>query len=388
MKKKIKVLHVIGGGEFGGAEQYLITLLRNMDRQDFHIVVACLFGAPLAGRLAAEGFPHRVFPMAGKLDLKVIFRLSDYIKENCFDIVHTHGVRANLVGRLAARKAGIKNIVTTIHSNLEYDYPRKLDLYVNKISEKLTLPLTKHFITVSEDLAGYVCEKYGISKRRVSVIYNGLELNKYFFSEAKRAQIRKQFKIADNETLLAVISRLHPVKGHSILFYAFEQLVRDFPFLKLLIVGTGPEKKRLEEQARELGIAGNVIFAGFRKDIPEVLTAVDIVVQPSLSEGFGLSIIEAMAMEKPVVASAVGGVPEIIKNRVNGLLVPPGDPIALSEAITSVLELPGLARELARTGRETVEKKFTAEAMARKTAEVYEKLVRRRARKMQRGKKA
>lgn len=181
---------------------------------------------------------------------------------------------------------------------------------------------------------------------------------------------------------------MHPVKGHSILFYAFEQLVRDFPFLKLLIVGTGPEKKRLEEQARELGIAGNVIFAGFRKDIPEVLTAVDIVVQPSLSEGFGLSIIEAMAMEKPVVASAVGGVPEIIKNRVNGLLVPPGDPIALSEAITSVLELPGLARELARSGRETVEKKFTAEAMARKTAEVYEKLVRRRARKMQRGKKA
>lgn len=378
--QKIRVLHVIGGGEFGGAEQHLLTLLKNINRQEFDVEAACLFAAPLAGLLNQANIKHRVFPMASKKDFKVISRLAEYIKEREFDILHTHGVRANLIGRLAARKAGVQNVVTTVHSVLEYDYPNKLDLWINKTSEKLTSRFTKHFIAVSDSLAEYVREAFGVGKRKVTTIHNGLELHKYS-PRGDSSAVKKKLGIGEEEVVLGVVSRLHPVKGHRILFYAFQTLIKEFPFLRLLVVGTGPDKDPLLQKADELGIAKYVIFTGFTKDVIQMYEAMDIVVQPSLSEGFGLTAIEAMAMGRPVVASKVGGLQEIIKDRSNGLLFTAGDPVALADAVISLLELPGRARELARAGRETVEKHYSAKGMAQKTEEVYSKMVRRQKRR-------
>ncbi len=385
MKKKTKILQVIGGGEFGGAEQHLMTLLRNFDKDHYEVEVACLFAAPLAGRLAKERFPHKVFPMTSKRDFKVISSLAEYLQQGKFDIVHTHGVRANLVGRLAAKRAGLKAVVTTVHSVLEFDYPRKLDLWINKVSERLTVRYTKQFIAVSEDIAKYIVEKYRVSKRKVSVVHNGLELSKYLSADGGR--VRKEFGLTDDHLVLSVISRLHPVKGHTIMFYALQHVIKAYNFVRLLVVGSGPEKENLEKIVDELGLAKYVIFTGFRRDIPDVLSATDILVQPSISEGFGLTVIEGMAMNRPVIASAVGGIPEIIKDRFNGLLVTPGDPIALSDAIISLVELPGRTAELVKAGRETVLRSFTAEKMARNTEQVYAKLVSRHTRTKDKGKK-
>lgn len=366
---RIKVLHIIGGGEFGGAEQHLLTLLNHLDKNIFDVHVVCLFTEPFASLVKKAGFTAHVFSMNNKLDIKPIWQMAELIRKENYNIVHTHGVRANLLGRLAAKKAGCAHIVTTVHSVLAFDYNKAIVRYINKICERLTRGITERFITVCKMLERHLVAE-GIPGEKIVTIHNGIEIQNYT-PELSGLHIRHEFGIDPDKIVIGVIARLHPVKGHKYLLKSVAELVKINQKVVLLLAGTGPCRKELEDIALNLGIKNNIIFAGFRKDIPEIISASDFLVLPSLSEGLSLTIVEGMAMKKAVIATAVGGTPEIITSGHDGLLVSPADESSLKEAIQRLIDNPDFADNLGIEARKTVESRFTAKIMADKTANLY-----------------
>ncbi len=373
MLERIRVLHVIGGGEFGGAEQHLLTLIKHMDRSEFAIHVACLFPEPLAPLVKNDGIPVHIFPMKSKINLKPVGEIASLIKLEGFHIVHTHGVRANLVGRLAAKLAGVRPVVTTVHSVLAFDYNRWYDRWVNAVCERVARNITDKFIAVSDALGQRLAAE-GVPAGKIVTVYNGLELAKYD-PETPGLPVRKEFGISPGAVVAGIIARLHPVKGHKYLLEAFAEAGKKYSDLFLLIVGAGYERDRLEDRANKLGISERVIFTGFRRDITHVIAALDFLVLPSLSEGLGIVIMEAMSMKKPVIASRVGGIPEVITPGVDGLLVPPADVPALVSAIELLAGDRRMVSVLGEAARETAQTRFSAEIMGKKTAMIYKDIL-------------
>ncbi|MBC7106760.1 MAG: glycosyltransferase, partial [Firmicutes bacterium] len=252
------------------------------------------------------------------LDFGVVSRIVELVRDA--DLVHTHGVRANLLGRIAARLAR-RPLVTTVHSLLRMDYPTLWTRLPNALAERLTRGLTRRFIAVSRQLAEELVRE-GVAPARVSVIYNGIDVED-FQPRRPRDQVRRELGYGPGVPLVATVARLHPVKGHRYLLEAARLVVEARPEVRFLVVGAGPGRENLEAYAEQLGVGKQVRFTGFVSDVASLLGAVDLVVVPSLWEGFGLTAVEALNVGVPVVATAVGGLPEVVRPRETGLLVPP-----------------------------------------------------------------
>lgn len=372
--RRLRVLHVIGGGEFGGAERHILNLAQAMDAQRVELTVCCLFEAPFCQMAREAGLPAVAMPMRRKTDWSAFKRLRDYIASTGFDLVHTHGVRANLVGRLAARGApGVRAVVTTVHSLMSMDYPGFLNRVANVLTERALRGLTDHFIAVSEGLRQNLI-KEGVPPGKITVIYNGLDLDG-FRPGVEPGSIRKRWGIPGDVPVFGIVGRLHPVKGHAYFLRAAARVLESEPGARFLVVGYGPDRPVLENLAGELGITGRVIFTGFVQDIPALLADLDALVIASLSEGLPFTAVEAMAAGVPVLATAVGGLPEIIEHGRTGLLVPARDPQALAGGMRWILQNPGRVREMVESGRRVARDKFSAAAMARRTGELYNRLL-------------
>ncbi len=367
--ERIKVLHVIGGGELGGAEMHILNLLTHMDRERFEVRLCCLFPEPFVQVARANGIATDAVVMRHKLNIGIVDNLMEIIRGRQIDIVHTHGVRANLVGRLAAKLAGIKHIVTTVHSVLEQDYPSFFARQVNRLMERITINSVERFVTVSDllkqDLVGH-----GIPAVKITTIYNGVNLAA-FRQERVTGDVRKDLGIAPDVPVLGMIARFHPVKGHRFFLEAAKTISRVRPDCRFLLVGSGQYRSEVEAMVKQLGLREQVIFTGYREDIVDVLHSLDILVISSLSEGFGLTAIEAMAMKVPVVATRVGGLPEIIKHGSNGILVPPAEGQAIAQAVLDLLANPEDSRAMAARAFEHVRENFSVEIMAKNTEQLY-----------------
>lgn len=364
--ERLRVMHIIGGGELGGAERHILNLAGFLDARRVALTVCCLFATPFVQVAREAGIRALAVPMRHKLDFGVVRKIVELAREA--DLVHTHGVRANLLGRVAARLAR-RPLVTTVHSLLKMDYPGIWTRLANTLAERLTRGLTWQFIAVSRQLAEELI-KEGVAPDRVRVIYNGIDVQA-FQPRRPREQIRQELGYGPGIPLIATVARLHPVKGHRYLLEAAQKVVQVRPEVRFLIVGVGPARRFLEEYAGRLGIAKQVRFTGFVEDVASLLGAVDLVVVPSLWEGFGLTAVEALNVGVPVVATAVGGLPEVVRHGITGLLVPPGDSEALAREILWVLSHPVEARAMAERGRAMVQQEFTAQTMASQTAELY-----------------
>ncbi|MFZ5592312.1 MAG: glycosyltransferase, partial [Bacillota bacterium] len=367
--KQLKVLHVIGGGEFGGAERHILNLVTSMDEQRVQALVCCLFAEPFVRIARENGLKVVYLPMRHKLNLGVLGGLRALMERERVDIVHTHGVRANLVGRLAARLAGVSGVVTTVHSKLDLDYPDWPSRLANKFIERASRGLTRHFIAVSGGIKQYLLQE-GIKERKITVIYNGLKTDE-FAGRAQPGVFRQQWRLEEGKHLVGVVGRLHHVKGQTYFLQAAAQLAAQRDDVHFLVVGSGPDREKLEQQAGELGLTGRVTFTGFVSDVPAVLADLSLLVIPSLSEGLPLAAVEAMAAGVPVLATSVGGLPEVIQHGNSGLLVPPADVPALTKSMTWMLDHPAEVAVMVELARQTVQEKFSAVAMARRTEELY-----------------
>ncbi|RDV84490.1 glycosyltransferase [Ammonifex thiophilus] len=371
----MKVLHVIGGGEFGGAEKHILTLYRAFDPDKVRMEVVCLFPAPFAELARKAGMRVEVLPMANKFDLRVVRRLRQLLTKGGYDLLHTHGVRANFLGRLAAW-TWPGPVVTTVHSRLAQDYPRWWDRKINLLIEKWTCSRTDHFIAVSRFLAECLVQE-GIAPEKVTVVYNGIELPS---SSSSGAGFRKSWNVPSDAPLVATVGRLHPVKGHRYFLEAAAEVGRRLPHARFAVIGTGPEAEELRELAQRLGLADRVIFTGFLPEVSSCYPEFDLLVLASLMEGFGLVVLEALARGVPVVATRVGGVPEVVREGETGLLVPPADSQALAQAILWMLEHQEEARRMASRGKEMVARDFSSTRMAQNTLEVYRTVLLRKER--------
>lgn len=374
---KVSVLHVIGGGEIGGAENHVLSLLSALDREKFAPILCCLAPRPLYQRARELGIEAYALDMRHKLDIHVIKSIFQLIKEKEVQILHTHGVRANLVGRLAGLQAGVPVTVTTVHSVLEYDYPGLLDRLINSWTEKATWRLVDRFIAVSQLLARNLQRK-GIKQDKISLIYNGIPLPENPPAAEERENLRQELGIGIQQPLLGVIGRLHPVKGQKVMLQAAARLAARGKDFTLLLAGEGQQRQELEKLAAELELSGKVHFLGFRSDaVEKIMPTLDMLIIPSLSEGCPLVALEAMSRKIPVIASQVGGLPELIEQGVSGLLVPPGDPDELAERILWLWERPQLGRELTEAAFRRVQEKFSLARMVADTQKVYFELLAR-----------
>jgi glycosyltransferase involved in cell wall biosynthesis len=298
-----------------------------------------------------------------------VFKLTRLLKNEGPDIVHTHGYFASVIGRLAARKARIPRIVAHVHSTY-WDYKKRHLRIERKLSR-----FTHKIICCSKAVENFVKDFEKIKGDKTTVIYNGVDEDKFFLHKDSRS-IQAELGIDARSPVVGTVSALTPHKGHEHLIQAASRVLDTFPSTRFLIVGDGLLRTGLEAQAKSLNIHSSVIFTGERKDIPEILSLMDVFVLPSFSrEGLGLAIIEAMAVERPVVATEIGGIPEAVIKGKTGLLVPPGDSEAMAKAIIQLLQDPEKAKSMGEKGRARVMKRFTKTKMLSEIQNVYQSLI-------------
>jgi glycosyltransferase involved in cell wall biosynthesis len=373
--KTHKILQLIGGGEIGGAEHHVLTLLQGIDCKRFILLSGCLIDGPFAQLTEELKIPTHRFPMKYALDLSPLPALIKKAKQEQVSLIHTHGSRANLLGRLAGRSLKVP-VITTVHSSLRQDYLSPKAALLALTLDRLTLPFTSGLITVSEALANEVALRGG---RNIRTIYNGISTLPHFDEADYREDLRKNFRktwgIPSDALVLGSIARLHPTKGLTYLIQAGKILKNRFPKLHLLLIGDGPLRLDLETQLKEAELP--FTLTGFLPDAYQALPALDLFVLPSVSEGMGIVLLEAMQASLPIIATQVGGIPEVIRDRKDGLLVRPMDSEALANTIRELLEKPMLAKSLAESGsKHWLE--FSVQEMIRKTQDFYEEILRKK----------
>jgi glycosyltransferase involved in cell wall biosynthesis len=344
---RVKVLHVLSTLLPGGSEISVLRLLAALDRRRYDFRVAFLRGEPvLAPDFEAIDAP--VVPMGpcASFDPLCCLRLRRYVARERIQLVHTHMDVADFHGALAARLGGARAVVSTKHAPDEFRSRRTWKRPPFLLLERLAYAMDDAVIVVSEGLASFLESSEHLPRRKMVILGHGVE---FPAAALPRAEERRALRLRPFDPLLGVVGRLSPEKGHVHLLRALPAIVDAFPGAGLALAGDGPQRRALEEEARRLGMEERVEFLGQRRDVGRFLAALDLFVQPSLYEGFGLSLLEAMAAGLPVVASRVGGIPEIVDDGESGVLVPAGEPGALAAAAIALLRDPGRARVMGET---------------------------------------
>ncbi len=357
-------MFVITSMPVGGAETLLVELIRRLDRSRFQPELCCLklFG-PLGEVLAGE-VPAFTGLLAHKYDFAVLGRLTRLLRERKTDAVITVGTGGDKMfwGRLAGFLANVPVIGSALHST---GLPDRVE-WLNR----LLAPVTDAFIAVAEPHGRYLAEHEGCPARKVHVIPNGVDTERFRPREPNR-ELARQLGLAEGVPAVAIVAALRPEKNHEMFLRAAALVRRQAPEARFLVIGDGPKREALEGLARESGIGGCVHFLGTRGDVPEILPMVTVLALTSHMEANPVSILEAMACEKPVVATRVGSIPETVRDGESGYLVPPGDEQALAGRLVELLGDPARAAAMGRAGREHVVARWSIDRMV----EGYEKLI-------------
>jgi glycosyltransferase involved in cell wall biosynthesis len=298
-----------------------------------------------------------------------LVRLARFLRRRRIDILHTHLFEPSVVGLLAGAAARTRTRILTRHYS---DYHTRIGKKWHVRLDRLCTRMSRGVIAVSEHTADHLINMEGAPAEKIHVVLNGIDFDRAKISGPEaRASLRREFG-AEDGYLLLVVARLHEEKGHRYLFEALDEIKRraDRP-VRLLVAGAGTYEAAYRDQVRALGCEESVSFLGFRKDSADLMAAADLVVLPSLAEAFGLVLTEALYIGTPVVATRVGGIPEIVDDGVDGILVPPANGEALADAIVGLLNNPDERRRMAGAGREKVLSKFCFEDMVRSYEAIY-----------------
>ena len=305
--------------------------------------------------------------------VSAILKLSAYLKKEKVDLLHVHLFDPSIVGLLAAVKAGTKYRVMTRHYS---DYHTRINKKWHVRLDRMCNRLSHRIISVSEHTSDHVVEVEGAPREKVVTIYNGIDFDRIKPSEDDfKSRIRKEFG-TEGKFLILTTGRLHPEKGYPFLFEAAAKLKKqvDKPFV-WLIAGKGQFEEEFRNQVTNLGCDDVIKFIGFRKDIPDLMSTADVFVLPSVAEAFGVVFAEAIYLGTPIVATNIGGIPEVVTNGVDGILIPPADSSAIADTLTELINHPEKLKALGNTGKQKVIEKFEFEDMTRKYEAVYEDLM-------------
>ncbi len=331
-----------------------------------YTAIVCRDHARIKDEAVKLGIDVHTLPLRKTFDIGSIVSLVKVLKKNRFDIVNTHSGIDSWIGGIAAKIAKAPLLVRTRHLNI----PLKRSL-INFIHY-----LPDVYITCGENMRNNLVTGCGFPANRVVSIPTGV--NPDFFNVKKNNEARARYGLDINGTVITYVGILRSVKGHEVTFNAVKTVVDSFPDAKFLIVGDGPREEALEKVVNDLGISGHVVFTGFVQDIPEIYSISDLAVLSSWSEGLPQSLLQAMAAGVPVVATRVGGVPEVVIHEKTGLLVEPGDHEALAKGIIRLLENRDFSLQLAERAKDNVKNKHSVTHMIEKTESLYKNLLKQK----------
>lgn len=370
-RKPEKIIYLITDLRIGGAQRVLSNILPHLDRRKFDPIVVCLFAGegPIAEEITKTGIPVIDLQMMNKIDVFAVWRFYKLLNREKPSILHSALFHANILSRVVGRLAKVPVIITWRHNiNLGND----LREWVKKATSKLD----DCVIVVSNAVKEREINASGANNKKVIVVYNGIDTSLYRkLNNGERRKGRNLWGIPENTYLIGSVGRLHFQKGYEILLHAFKRIKRIIPNAWLMIVGEGELRKYLEETAQNLEISDYVVFTGTVTHISEILGILDVFVLSSRWEGFPLVILEAMASQLPVVATCVGGVPEIISNNHTGYLIQPNSVEDIVNMLTKIYQDINLADRIAKAGREKIKSEFDVIQIADQIQNLYTDLL-------------
>lgn len=383
--RRIKILRVIGRLNVGGPAIHVVNLCAGLNPERFDQLLVVGSENPAEGSMLdyalARGVQPHVIPeivTAFSLtprDVKALAKLYFLMRRERPHIVCTETAKAGFLGRLAGRLAGVPVIVHTFHGHVLHGYYGPVKNWLMRRMERSLARFTDRLVTVSEQVKSDLVN-YGIAKaEKITVIPLGFDLEPFLTSHTRRGAFRREMELSDEHKLVGIVGRIFPIKNHRLFLQSAARISAQEPAVRFVIVGDGVLRGAVEQQARELGIADSVLFTGWRRDLPGIYADLDILVLSSDNEGTPVSAIEAMAAGCPVVATRVGGLPDLIDDRRTGRLVPPRDEKALAEAVLDLLRSPETARDLGRNAKEAVGKRFAVTRLISDMDQFYRDLL-------------
>ena len=383
--RRIKIVRVIGRLNVGGAAIHVVNLTAGLDPTRYQSLLVAgseneAEGSMLDFALSHGVKPHIVHEMVTAFsltwrDVKALAKLYFLIRRERPDIVCTETAKAGFLGRLAGRLAGVPVIVHTFHGHVLHGYYGPVKNWLMRRMERSLARFTDRLVTVSErvkkDLVGY-----GVAEAdKINVIPLGFDLEPFLSSRVYAGELRREFGYSDQDKLIGIVGRIFPIKNHALFLDAAARIYALEPNSRFVVVGDGVLRATLEKQARDLGIADRVLFTGWRSDLARICADLDVLVVSSDNEGTPVSAIEAMAAGCPVVATGVGGLPDLIENNITGRLVAPRDAEALTISVIDLLQNPQQAREIGSNAREFVRQRFTMHRLMRDMDHLYSQLL-------------
>jgi len=362
----MRILHTEWSDGLGGQEKRVLAEAAGLAARGHYVVIVCRAHARIRDEAIKLGIDTHTLPMRKPYDLASMVNLSKFLKEKNFDVVNTHSGVDSWIGGVASRMAKVPALVRTRHLNI----PLKRNLF------NFVHYLPDVYITCGDNMRNTLVSKCGFPESRVVSIPTGVSPE--FFDVRKNREAKSRYGLDTNSVVITNVGILRSVKGHEVTLKSVKAVTGAFPDAKFLIVGDGPRKDALVNFARELGIQRHVVFSGFIENIPEVYSFSDVAILSSWSEGLPQGLLQAMAAAVPVVATKVGGVPEVVIHEKTGILVEPGDHEGLAKGIIRILHDPDLAAKMTGTARDLVMKEHSVGHMIDKIEALYENLLRQK----------
>jgi glycosyltransferase involved in cell wall biosynthesis len=366
--KRVKVLQLISSGGYYGAENMLLNLCASQEKAGCQNSLLLFYNVHTPNvefyeRARRHGISVRMVHCKGRADWRAVQQIEEYIQTEAIDVVHTHGYKADLYGFLAAWRSG-KPVVATCHNWV--GGTTALGIY-NHL-DRLALKKFSALAAVSDEVAQRLLDS-GVPADKIRTIANGIDVQSFEHGHPLPAL---SFM---GEKVVGMVARLDLQKGFEYLLRAVRELCNTMNGFKVVIVGEGPDRPAIEAMVQEYGLQSSVVLAGQQSDMPGVYAAMDIFVLPSLNEGLPMTILEAMAASKPVVATRVGAIPKVINDGENGLLINPRNSEALRNALASLLSDPDKCRPMGEKAHDWVSRNYTSEAMALKYRQLYDEIL-------------
>lgn len=360
---KIKILHVLPSLEIGGMENALINLINGLDATVFENIIFCFDTPheeePLQFRLKNQDTRIYKFYKGNGVNYSLPWRISRILNKEAVDIIHTRNFAALLYGAIASRFAATQCVISDIRGHFTEEQGLK--------AKRLSF-LISHFVTVSNDIRISMSERFKISEKKIRTIYNGVNHNgcNQSFGSA-----REKLGLNPENFVIGTVGRLEPVKDYSTLIRAAQPLLKQDPAARLLFVGDGSQRSGLENLAQELEIAEQTIFTGYQSEVIPFIQSMDLFVLSSISEGISNVLLEAMSCALPIVATEVGGNPEVVVENQTGYLFPAGQTADLTGKIKLLHATPSLRKQLGQAGQLVVKERFSMQKMIAAYQDLY-----------------
>jgi glycosyltransferase involved in cell wall biosynthesis len=361
--QQYKILHVAQWLRIGGAEKVILDLVSDLDRRKFEPVVCAFQRGIMENDFNDVGIKFEVIERKHLINFVFLLKIIGLMKRWKIELVHCHGVPPTIYGGLAAKLLGIPLIIT-VHGKSAFSVKVGIKglQYAQRFGAKI--------VTVSKELKSELVRDVGLKEAAISTIYNGINVNGYPRCSTQIEEVKRKELSLNSDTVIGSVGSLREAKGHRYLIQSLPKVLHKYPDLKLIIIGDGELKDELNILAKKVNVEKHVLFLGQRRDVRELISVFDLLVQPSLTEGISIVILEAMAASKPVIATDVGGNSTLVEKHRTGLLVAPGDTESLANAIVCLLDNKEERVIMGKAGFERAKQNYSLQ----KSVSEYEKI--------------